>query len=110
MITLICRFVYPLKVNSLLLTVLGFVVAMGISFRTSSAYERYVDGRRFWAQLSQSSRDLARHIWIHVDERHENDPQTGKADLLGKISALNLTIAYAIALKHKLRFEPYTNH
>ena len=110
MITLICRFVYPLKVNSLLLTVLGFVVAMGISFRTSSAYERYVDGRRFWAQLSQSSRDLARHIWIHADERHEIDPQTGKADLLGKISALNLIVAYAIALKHKLRFEPYTNH
>ncbi|KAL9127653.1 MAG: hypothetical protein Q9217_003521 [Psora testacea] len=109
-ITCISNFWYPLVVNSLLLTVLGFVVGLGISFRTSSAYERYVEGRRYWAQLSQSSRDLARHIWIHAEERHDVDPETGKADLLAKISALNLIVAFAIALKHKLRFEPYTNH
>ena len=48
LITLLSRFVYPLVANSLLLTVLGFVVGLGISFRTSSAYERYVDGRRYW--------------------------------------------------------------
>lgn len=30
----------------------------------------------------------------------------GKNDLLGKISCLNLIAAYAVALKHKLRFEP----
>ncbi|KAG8533096.1 uncharacterized protein KY384_001879 [Bacidia gigantensis] len=110
LITLISHLWFPLVVNSLLLTVLGFVVGLGISFRTSSAYERYVDGRRFWAQLSQSSRDLARHIWIHADERHEKTPEAGKTDLLAKISALNLIVAFAIALKHKLRFEPYTNH
>lgn len=110
LITLISHFWYPLKVDSLLLTVLGFVVGLGISFRTSSAYERYVDGRRFWAQLSQSSRDLARHVWIHAEERHDKDAATGKADLLAKISALNMIVAFAVALKHKLRFEPYTNH
>ena len=29
---------------------------------------------------------------------------------MAKISALNLIVAFAISLKHKLRFEPYTNH
>ena len=110
LITLISHFVFPLKVDSLLLTVLGFVVGLGISFRTSSAYERYVDGRRFWAQLSQASRDLARHIWVHVEERHNKDEATAKADLLAKVTALNMIVAFAVSLKHKLRFEPYTNH
>ena len=110
MITVISKYVYPLVVNDLLLTVLGFVVGLGISFRTSSAYERYVDGRRYWMQLSQSSRDLARHIWIHVQERHSTDPAVGKDDLLGKIGALNLVTAFAQALKHHLRFEPYTHY
>jgi predicted membrane chloride channel (bestrophin family) len=29
---------------------------------------------------------------------------------LAKITALNLIVTFAVALKHKLRFEPYTNH
>lgn len=110
LITCISKFWHPLIVDSLLLTVLGFVVGLGISFRTSSSYERYIEGRKYWAQLIQVSRDLARHIWIHVDERHDINAEEGRADLLAKITALNLIVAYAVALKHKLRFEPYTNH
>lgn len=110
LITCICKFKYPLVVSSVLLTVLGFVVGLGISFRTSSAYERYVDGRKYWTQLIQTSRDLARHIWIHTKERHGEDPQQGKADLLAKLTALNLIVAFAFSLRHRLRFEPYTNY
>ncbi|KAM0802884.1 Bestrophin, RFP-TM, chloride channel-domain-containing protein, partial [Usnea florida] len=109
-ITCICQFWYPLVVSSLLLTVLGFVVGLGISFRTSSAYERYIEGRKYWAQLIQTSRDLARHIWIHIEERHDMNAEDGKADLLAKLSALNLINAFAVALKRRLRFEPYTNY
>lgn len=107
-ITCISEYVYPLKVSALLLTVLGFVVGLGISFRTSSAYERYIEGRKYWAQLHQVSRDLARHIWVHADERHDQSPELGKADLLAKLTALNLIVAFAVSLKHRLRFEPYT--
>lgn len=109
LITCISKFKHPLVVSNVLLTVLGFVVGLGISFRTSSAYERYVDGRKYWTQLIQTSRDLARHIWIHAKERHE-DPQEGKADLLAKLTALNLIVAFAVSLMHRLRFEPYTNY
>lgn len=109
-ITCISQFWYPLVVSNLLLTVLGFVVGLGISFRTSSAYERYVEGRKYWAQLIQTSRDLARHIWIHVEERHDVNTEDGKTDLLAKLSALNLINAFAVSLKHRLRFEPYANY
>ncbi|KAF2877436.1 Bestrophin, RFP-TM, chloride channel-domain-containing protein [Massariosphaeria phaeospora] len=103
LITCVSEFYYALKVKSILLTVLGFVVGLAISFRTSSAYERYTEGRRYWSQLLFVSQNLSRTIWLHANER-EGD--LGKEDLLQKLSALNLIVAYAVAVKHKLRFEP----
>lgn len=103
LITCISEFVYPLKVSSLLLTVLGFVVGMAISFRTSSAYERYSEGRKYWSQMMLVGQNLSRTIWIHALER---EGQEGKEDLLMKVSALNLIVAFAYSVKHKLRFEP----
>ena len=109
-VTCVSHFVYPLIVDSLMLTVLGFVIGLAISFRTSSAYERYSDGRKFWTEVLQTSRDLCRHIWIHVEERHGKDAALGRADLLSKVTAMNLILTFAVSLKHKLRFEPYVNH
>lgn len=43
-------------------TVLGFV----ISYRTTSSFERYNEGRRYWSQIVFSTRTLARLIWFHV--------------------------------------------
>ncbi|KAF2260728.1 UPF0187-domain-containing protein [Lojkania enalia] len=103
LITCISEFKYELKVSSMLLTVLGFVVGLAISFRTSSAYERYTEGRRYWSQLIFVSHNLARTIWIHTAER---DGELGKEDLLNKVSVLNLLVAFASAVKHKLRYEP----
>ncbi|KAF2815913.1 UPF0187-domain-containing protein [Mytilinidion resinicola] len=107
LITCLCKFVHNLGINSVLLTVLGFVVGLGLSFRSSSAYERYMEGRRYWATLILTSQNLVRLIWIHADER---DGDVGKEDLLGKITACNLIVAFAVALKHKLRFEPYAHY
>ena len=53
------------------------------------------------------SRNLARYIWIHIDER---PGKSEKDDLLSKLTAMNLVLAFAVALKHKLRFEPYANY
>ena len=71
-----------MAVSTLLLTVLGFVVGLAISFRTSSAYERYAEGRKYWSQLVFVGQNLARTIWIHASER-EGD--LGKEDLLSKL-------------------------
>lgn len=103
LITILSEFVYPLKISNLLLTVLGFVVGLAISFRTSTAYERYAEGRKQWSQMLFVGQNLARTIWIHATER---DGEVGKEDLLAKLSAMNLIVAFACSVKHKLRFEP----
>jgi putative membrane protein len=95
-----------LSIQPVLLTITGFVVSMGLSFRSSSAYERYAEGRRLWGQLVLASQTLGRVFWVNVVER----PDMAKEDLLGKLTAMNLVVAYAVALKHKLRFEPYTHY
>ncbi|KAK0741448.1 Bestrophin, RFP-TM, chloride channel-domain-containing protein [Schizothecium vesticola] len=103
--TVIHMKVTKIGISSILLTVLGFVVGLGLSFRSSTAYERYNEGRRYWAQLVLTSQNLARIFWVHAKER---EGELGKKDLLAKLTALNLIVAFSIALKHKLRFEPYT--
>ena len=98
-------------IDTVLLTVLGFVVAFGLSFRCSTAYERYNDGRKYWSQLTLTSRNLARLIWLNIVEREDAEqPGLTKQDLLGKITAINLINAFAVALKHRLRFEPAVDY
>lgn len=70
-----------LGISSILLTITGFVVGLGLSFRCSTAYERYAEGRRYWAQLIKECQTLGRCIWIHARDR----PGHEKEDLLGKL-------------------------
>ncbi|KAI2633429.1 Bestrophin, RFP-TM, chloride channel-domain-containing protein [Xylaria nigripes] len=93
-----------LSIQPVLLTVTGFVISMGLSFRSSSAYERYGEGRKCWSELILATQTLGRVFWVNGVER----PETAKEDLLGKLTAMNLVVAFAVALKHRLRFEPYT--
>ncbi|KAI0382312.1 UPF0187-domain-containing protein [Hypomontagnella monticulosa] len=93
-----------LGISSILLTVTGFVVGLGLSFRSSTAYERYAEGRKYWGQLIFTCQGLGRVFWIHAVEREGSKKQ----DLLAKLTAMNLIVAFAVSLKHKLRFEPYT--
>ncbi|QSZ32494.1 hypothetical protein DSL72_002072 [Monilinia vaccinii-corymbosi] len=96
-----------LAVNTLLLTVLGFVISLALSFKSTTAYERYSEGRKAWAALSVQSRNIARFIWVNIKER-EGD--VGKEDLIAKVTGINLILTFAVALKHKLRFEPYAHY
>lgn len=86
-------------VDSLLLTILGFVVGLALSFRVSTANERYAEGRRYWAQIVLSGRMLGHHLWIHATPRSGNE----KKDLLDKLAAINLVHSFAVAVKDKLR-------
>lgn len=110
LITCVHNLVTSLAVNSVLLTVLGFVVGLALSFRSTTAYERFAEGRRYWAQLLLNGRTLSRLIWVHAKERHSESEALGKQDLLAKISALQLINVFAVALKHHLRFEPSTDY
>ena len=83
--------------RSVLITALGFVVGLALSIRSTTAYERYIEGRksvsirvfqglthlsRYWAQIVLTVRYLARIIWVHVAER---EGEEGKDDILGKL-------------------------
>lgn len=61
---------------------LGIVVGLTLSFRSSTAYERWADGRKYWSLLIQTTRNLARTIWIDTIER---EGEAGKEDLLLKL-------------------------
>ena len=65
-----------------MLTVLGFLVGIGLSLRNTTAYERFSEGRRYWANMRLHTTNLARMIWVNVKER---DGDQGKEDLLGKM-------------------------
>jgi predicted membrane chloride channel (bestrophin family) len=73
-------------ISSTLLTVLGFVVALSLSFRSSTAYERYMEGRKYWTTLTTVSQNLARNIWINCEEREDHD----KDDLIAKMFVFEL--------------------
>ncbi|KAF2715555.1 membrane protein [Pleomassaria siparia CBS 279.74] len=107
LVVVISEIYYPIAVHPIVITVLGLVVGLALNFRSSTAYERYMDGRRAWSWLGAMSQNLARVIWIHARERED---ELGKQDLMAKVACLNLIIAFAVSLKHKLRFQPYTQY
>ncbi|KAH4184796.1 hypothetical protein HBH96_158100 [Parastagonospora nodorum] len=106
-ITAISQRVHEINIHPVVATVLGILVGFSLSLRSSTAYERYMEGRKVWSNLTGISATLARNIWCHAKER---DGEDGKRDLLAKVSFLNLITAFALALKHKVRFEPYTQY
>lgn len=72
----------PVGISSILLTVMGFVVGLCLSFRCSTAYEKYAEGRRYWAQLILASQSLARVFWVHSLQREGEDRET---DMLSRL-------------------------
>lgn len=106
-VTVISKKVHYLGVESVLLTVTGFVVSLGLSFRNSTAYERYAEGRRYWSMLTMASHALGRIFWIHATDPEDQDP---RELMLKKVTGMNLVVAFALSLKHSLRFEPFTSH
>lgn len=72
------------------------VLGLLLVFRTNTAYERFWEGRKAWGSLINTVRNLARAIWVSVEE---HEPR----DRAAKIEALRLLIAFAIAVKLHLR-------
>ncbi|KAG8953192.1 hypothetical protein FRC03_011889, partial [Tulasnella sp. 419] len=109
-ICLISDLVRDLGIQSTLITVFGTVLGFVISYRTSSSFERYNEGRRYWSAIINGSRTLSRTIWFHVpdnpiDATAENRAELRTKILIEKKSAINLIEAFAAATKHYLRGE-----
>ncbi|CAG8573585.1 9996_t:CDS:2 [Acaulospora morrowiae] len=84
-------------------TLVGFVVSLLLAYRTNTAYDRYWEGRRLWSTMTVAIRNIARCIWVNVDERVPKD-------LLEKKTAINLLLGFAVATKHYLREEDGVNY
>lgn len=77
----------------------SIVLGLLLVFRTNTAYERFWEGRKCWGSMVNTIRNLARQIWVCVDEKEPEDKDN-------KIYALNLLVAFAVATKLHLRSEP----
>ncbi|KAF9531349.1 Bestrophin, RFP-TM, chloride channel-domain-containing protein [Crepidotus variabilis] len=109
LITILNRQGHKLFFNQILLTVVGTVLGFIISYRTTSSFERYNEGRRLWSQIILACRTLARTIWFHVPHHSpapsETLDQAKSRTLIEKKSAINLLEAFAVSIKHYLRGE-----
>lgn len=80
------------KGTSLMHSLLGFVISLLLVFRTTTAYERWWEGRRLWGAQVNASRNLALKLNAVLQEKH--DARAVFARLIGE---------YAVALKDHLR-------
>jgi putative membrane protein len=78
------------------------VLGLLLVFRTNTAYEKFWEGRKLWGILINTVRNLARTIWVAVEEKKTEDREE-------KIITLRLLVAFAIATKLHLRGEK-VNH
>jgi ion channel-forming bestrophin family protein len=76
----------------------SIVLGLLLVFRTNTAYERFWEGRKSWGSMVNNVRNLARQIWVSVDE-------VALEDKKDKISALYLLVAFAVTTKLHLRGE-----
>ncbi|HEY9300548.1 MAG TPA: bestrophin family ion channel, partial [Phormidium sp.] len=77
----------------------NIVLGLLLVFRTNTAYERFWEGRKLWGIITNNTRNLARQIWVSVEEREPQDRDS-------KIAALRLLVAFAVTTKLHLRGEP----
>lgn len=89
----------PVSISVLGSIVPSIVLGLLLVFRTNTAYERYWEGRKLWGELVNTSRNLARQIWVAV---HENT----QSDRIAKIQTLHLLVAFAQSTKLHLRDKP----
>jgi putative membrane protein len=91
---------YPvsLSLGSFLPSV-GIVLGLLLVFRTNTAYDRFWEGRRLWGSIIINSTNLARRVWVAVEEIEPGDREK-------KNDILRLIAAFSVAVKLNLRTEP----
>ncbi len=91
-------FKHPVALPTLASLIPNIVLGLLLVFRTNTAYERFWEGRKLWGTIVNMTRNLSRHIWIVVPAKQPQDRE-------GKVEALKLLVAFAIATKQHLRQE-----
>jgi ion channel-forming bestrophin family protein len=89
----------PVNIPALASIIPNIVLGLLLVFRTNTAYERFWEGRRIWGTLTNTIRNLARQMWVIILEKDLQDRDE-------KQDAMRLLVAFAVAMKLKLRDEP----
>ncbi len=89
---------WPVALPVLVAFVPNIVLGLLLVFRTNTAYDRFWEGRKWWGSLINDVRNLARYIWVSIEE-----PELEAR--LKKESALKMLVAFAISMKLHLRFQ-----
>lgn len=94
--------IFPnLSVSSMAL--LGISLSIFLGFRNNACYGRWWEARQLWGQLIVDSRSLSRQIISYVDNRNNNATKVQNRLVF-------LTVAFNIALRHKMReTDPWTD-
>lgn len=90
----------PVSIPALSGLIPNIVLGLLLVFRTNTAYERFWEGRKLWGTLTNTTRNLARQIWVNVAEKNSQDRAQ-------KISILRLLVAFAVATKLHLRKQSF---
>ena len=77
----------------------SIVLGLLLVFRTNTAYERFWEGRKAWGTIVNNIRNLSRLIWVAVAE-------TDPLHRYEKEEVLRLLVAFAVATKSHLRYQP----
>ncbi|PAX51483.1 bestrophin family protein [Brunnivagina elsteri] len=98
LISIMYHFKLPVSQPILGTVIPSIVLGLLLVFRTNTAYDRFWEGRKSWGSIVNNTRNLARQIWVSINEIEPEDRND-------KISALYLLVAFAIATKQHLRDE-----
>ena len=78
---------------------LNLVLSLLLAFRTNTAHERFWEGRKLWGSMVNAVRNLAREIWLFIEDQSPKDRRQKEA-------VLRLLVAFPMAMKLHLRQQP----
>ena len=73
LISLLYYFKLPVSQPILQSVIPSIVLGLLLVFRTNTAYERFWEGRKNWGSIVNNVRNLARQIWVSIDEIYPED-------------------------------------
>lgn len=77
----------------------GIALSLFLGFRNNASYQRWWEARMLWGQLVYDARSLTRQVLSFIDDDNEHGRETQR-------TMVYLTIAFAHAVRHRLRGTP----
>lgn len=89
----------PVSQPNLASVIPSIVLGLLLVFRTNTAYERFWEGRRLWANLVNDARNMAWQIGVMMNDVEPEDRNK-------RIAAIRLILALLVSCRLRLRLEP----